>query len=1622
MTLSASPTSIPADGVSSSAIRASVTDTSGTSMPQGTAVIFTTSLGQFSNGGTSQTVSTTDSSGSVTVSLISATTSGFAQVTATSGGVTQRTIVSFEPEDAPAVVGAMTLSASPTSMPADGVSSSAIRASVTDTSGTSMPQGTAVIFTTSLGQFSNGGTSQTVSTTDSSGSVTVSLISATTSGFAQVTATSGGVTQRTIVSFEPEDAPAVVGAMTLSASPTSMPADGVSSSAIRASVTDTSGTSMPQGTAVIFTTSLGQFSNGGTSQTVSTTDSSGSVTVSLISATTSGFAQVTATSGGVTQRTIVSFEAEDAPAVVGAMTLSASPTSMPADGVSSSAISASVTDTSGTSMPQGTAVIFTTSLGQFSNGGTSQTVSTTDSSGSVTVSLISATTSGFAQVTATSGGVTQRTIVSFEAEDVPAEVGSMTLSASSPSIPADGISSTAITVTVSDLENAPMPAGTPVTLTTTLGTFPGGIDPDGDGPIASRRIFSTIGANGQVTTSLVAPLSKVGTAVITATSGGVSQLLEIAVTVNGDDEVSLVALPTSIIADGLSTAIFTAAVKDGGGDPVAGVPVVFKNLTGQGLTTVETNTFEGTGRTDTTLFTHSGGALTLTMTHTDFSYYSVSLYHSSGQYITLLFSGSSGPVTEARTIEQALPAGEYYLDVYVDGNWTINLESELGGGVATPAFDESPTLVTLLTDAAGEAKYTYTSTKVAQAVTMGIKANDIVAVASIEQIAGSAASMSVYASPNPMHPGTQTTVTGRIVDSNNNPVSGESVNFALTANNSGGSLGVASAVTDLSGEASVVYTAGYTNLTTDRITVTSGTFSEIADILVDANAIVVGTVTLSADPATIPADGNSSAAITVKVLDINNAGMPSGTPIILTTSLGTFSNGETIQTITTTDGSGSVTVSLISTTTSGVAQVTATSGGVSQSLDVEFIGSGGTDEVAAIALVAAQTALNPDGATTITAMVYDKSGHGLSGQKIEFVLDDPTLGSITASGTTLADGTFVADFTAGSSTGTVNVTANSNSVSSVPLEITIKDQFVDSITVTVNPTSITVTKTASVSALVMDASATPVSNASVVFNLQDSAYGTITSTATTNAVGVATATFIAGNFPGTATIVAASGAVSDVVDLEIQPAEAASIEFASVSKNPIAVRGTGGQEFATIEFNVKDVNGNPGEDVDVLITMVSGMQGGEYLESDDGTPYEQVVGTSNGVASVTLHSGNEAGTVSITASIIIANSTTISATTPIISIGGGVVTDEWFVVSTSEPGWNLGGLACVGVETEITAWLADRFGNYNVLDGHTVSFQSEVGLAVNPIGVTDGGTGAATTTVRTQGVPKDVVPEIWEIGLIGQMEVDFPAGTAAGDPLPSGHPRDGVSNVLVFTIGEESFVDGSNGNLVNGVYDAGEDFFDTVDDPWRDYDDDGAWDDGNETTPLTAPGQADPSSGIVFNPEEDEYQDRNGNNLWDGKNNVWDGNKNLFRQVDFLITGLPNIRMDKASFNVANGGSDTVKIMVCDDNYNPLSAGSTYTVSVDAGKITGGATSHVYPSSSFYGSKTATDWDSSGGIDDTDYMLAHRSLIVNEITISDDDPAKDEAQSVSLSITVTWKSNGSCGDVERTFTIPGTVN
>ncbi|HSO67642.1 MAG TPA: invasin domain 3-containing protein, partial [Desulfatirhabdiaceae bacterium] len=129
--LSASPNVIAADGKSSSVISATITTTGGVPIAIGTQVTFNTTLGRFSNGSTVYSVTTGNTTGTITVTLISGTTEGTAEVTCTAGGASQMIQVFIGNVG----IATIQLTASPAVIAADGVSSSIITASITDTLG-----------------------------------------------------------------------------------------------------------------------------------------------------------------------------------------------------------------------------------------------------------------------------------------------------------------------------------------------------------------------------------------------------------------------------------------------------------------------------------------------------------------------------------------------------------------------------------------------------------------------------------------------------------------------------------------------------------------------------------------------------------------------------------------------------------------------------------------------------------------------------------------------------------------------------------------------------------------------------------------------------------------------------------------------------------------------------------------------------------------------------------------------------------------------------------------------------------------------------------------------------------------------------------------------------------------------------------------------------------------------------------------------------------------------------------------------------------------------------------------------------------------------------------------------
>ena len=391
---------------------------------------------------------------------------------------------------------------------------------------------------------SGGSVTPAVGSTNSQGVLTAQL-AAKSPGPVTLTAVATGnfagsvAPAQATVSFD-----ATAASVGVSVAPSEVPADGHSAAVVTATVEDTAGSPVA-GAPVRFTSNLGVLGQQG----VLSTNVDGQVTDTVYSLT-AGTAQVTATSGGVSKAAQVVFY----PPTPSRVQVWASREDVPADGKITSTVTARVTDSVGY-MLAGVPVSFSTNLGSL---GKPLTV-LTDYLGEASDTITSAT-AGTAMVTAVVAGVSGTTTVAFSSA-VPYRVQ---VSASPWNVPADGKTTTTVTATVLDVGGQPV-VGVPVSFSTSLGTL-------------LPLISGVTNAQGEITAAVYSATA--GTAVVTATSGGVSNGAQVVFYSTTPSQVQVWASPGAVPADGRSASIVTARVLDSIGQPVVGVPVSFSTSLG----------------------------------------------------------------------------------------------------------------------------------------------------------------------------------------------------------------------------------------------------------------------------------------------------------------------------------------------------------------------------------------------------------------------------------------------------------------------------------------------------------------------------------------------------------------------------------------------------------------------------------------------------------------------------------------------------------------------------------------------------------------------------------------------------------------------------------------------------------------------------------------------------------------------------------------------------------------------------------------------------------------------------------------------------------------------------------
>jgi hypothetical protein len=367
---------------------------------------------------------------------------------------------------------------------------------------------------------------------------------------------------------------------------------------------------------------------------------------------------------------------------------------------------------------------------------------------------------------------------------------------------------------------------------------------------------------------------------------------------------------------------------------------------------------------------------------------------------------------------------------------------------------------------------------------------------------------------------------------------------------------------------------------------------------------------------------------------------------------------------------------------------------------------------------------------------------------------------------------------------------------------------------------------------------------------------------------------------------------------------------------------------------------------------------GATLDTSGGTSSTGSTDTDGKVTTI-VHAGYVAGPINILASTTIAGppSTTLYAGSGNISIGGGVPSYKWFSLSVTK--FNIAGLNCDNVNTTVNVNMADRFGNYNILQGTSVSFAT-------PYGAID------TSNITNE---------------MGQTESMFRSQAP--------RPANGQVRVLVQATGEENFTDLN----ADGVYAAGTDTFSIADDlpePFIDTNADGVHNAGE----------------VYFNWPAGITGATNG---YDAANGVWDDSIPIWKTVDIWLTGPPDLTNSKVvccnpavnahcaggaavstAITIANGSSTVCYVYAADINNNPLVSGTKITLESDNPD----ATTKVY-------SGTDTLGDISGpGPAIVSFTVTNKTASATPV-------------SANLSATLEWP--GDCGAVKTAVSYPAAV-
>jgi len=671
----------------------------------------------------------------------------------------------------------------------------------------------------------------------------------------------------------------------------------------------------------------------------------------------------------------------------------------------------------------------------------------TNATGQVAAPIVS-TVSGEFEISATLAGVTIPGAGTVMFGSSTASPDQSTIDADPTVLPADGVSTSTITVQLRDVNKNPLTeSGGTVTMMTTAGTL-GAVADNDDGTYTATYTSPTSVGSGSTTISFTVDDSASDkTTEVTLIPGAASATTS-----------TITAAPASIAADGVATSTITTTLTDANGNP----------LTSSGGTV----TMATTAGTLGPVSDNGDGTYTSTLTSSivaDAATVSFTLNSVAGAN-TATVTFTPGTAAAAASTIAASPAS-----ITADGATTSTITVTLADANGNPLTSSGGTVTMAATAGSlgpvtdnGDGTYTssLTSPTVAgiASVTFTVNGDTSSNTTTVTFTAGAAdpAASSIAATPVSITADGSSTaaITVTLRDSSGNQLTdgGDEVTMTSTA-------GTVGAVTD-NGDGT--YTAALTSSTvaataTISFTVNSGEGTNTAAVTFTPGVASPGASTIFADPTAIVANGADTSTITVTLKDPNDNPLTSsgGTVTISTTSgiLGPVTD----------NADGTYTATLTSPVTAGSGTLSFTVEGEASPNTETVLFETGDSDAASSTIGADQTSLIADGSTStaITVTARDVNGNQVpfGGSTVTMSTTGGALGPITDNG----DGTYTATLTSPTAAGIGTV---SFTLDGAPAEQTVTVTFTPGVasparsTIVADPATITADGVASSSVIV----------------------------------------------------------------------------------------------------------------------------------------------------------------------------------------------------------------------------------------------------------------------------------------------------------------------------------------------------------------------------------------------------------------------------------------------------------------------------------------------------------------------------------------------------------------------------